>query len=72
MSIGSAACDLCPSPAKIVNKSALEELLGDVYIVSATSENKTIAQRVKTEIGNFKKQSSIPLSACPLHVVEIK
>nr|XP_034316654.1 uncharacterized protein LOC117686085 [Crassostrea gigas] len=62
-----AECDLeCPTPpAKKIKKSAIEQLLGDVHIVSATP-GKTIAQRVKSELENFKKQSSIPLNANPL------
>lgn len=63
---GPAECDLeCPSPAKKIKKSAIEQLLGDVYIVSATP-GKIMAQRVKSELENFKKQSSIPLNANPL------
>lgn len=62
-----ADCDLeCPTPpAKKIKKSAIEQLLGDVHIVSATP-GKTIAQRVKSKLENFKKQSSIPLNANPL------
>jgi hypothetical protein len=54
--------DLCPPPAK---KSAIEQLLGDVYIVSV-SPAKTIEQRIKSELETYKARPSIPLSSCPL------
>lgn len=62
MSSGSTDGDLCPPPAK---KSAIEQLLGDVYIVSVSAA-KTIEERVKSELETYKAKASIPLSSCPL------
>ncbi|XP_069124886.1 E3 SUMO-protein ligase ZBED1-like isoform X2 [Argopecten irradians] len=54
-----------PSQPKILKKSALEELLGDVYVVSSTP-GKSLEERIKQKIELYKKENSPQLSECPL------
>ena len=50
-------------PTKKRNHGALDDLLGEVFVTHDEPEKSTL-NRVEDEVGRYKRQPSIPLSAC--------
>jgi hypothetical protein len=46
-------------------KTALDDLLGDVYVTKAVC-TESVFDKVENEVGRYKSQASISLSECPL------
>ncbi|KAJ8316092.1 hypothetical protein KUTeg_006106 [Tegillarca granosa] len=55
-----------PTPPK---KSAIEDLLGDVYVVSCTPGNqKSVSDIVASEVADYKQEDNIPLKELDINL----